>query len=68
MFCLCKCASLSLCDGPLGFDKGKGKMVDAGVLQDSQGARAYEGSSQLHGRFAHGGKLTIAECTAMHNL
>ncbi|KAF2536397.1 hypothetical protein F2Q68_00022392 [Brassica cretica] len=33
-----------------GFDKGKGKMVDAGVLQDSQGARAYEGSSQLHGR------------------
>ncbi|CAN6864002.1 unnamed protein product [Brassica oleracea] len=39
-----------LCDGPLGFDKGKGKMVDAGVLQDSQGARAYEGSSQLHGR------------------
>ncbi|KAH0860491.1 hypothetical protein HID58_088752 [Brassica napus] len=57
--------ALSLCDGPLGFDKGKGKMVDAGVLQDSQGARAYEGSSQLHGRFAHGGKLTIAECTAI---
>ncbi|KAL0647497.1 hypothetical protein Bca4012_045788 [Brassica carinata] len=40
-----------------GFDKGKGKMVDAGVLQDSQGARAYEGSSQLHGSWPSSTRL-----------